>query len=192
MLDCSKASLTDIIHSLRYNLTAQFGYQWVGNSDAQTGFDIEKVENPQANFAGMSSLFNTCGFKPRAGMMFLTEAYGVDPGAITWQVITYTDQALFQNQGGLDPFVVRQRDFQITSLSPWAQMKIRLAIDAIWLFGWITTRGVENKVTINNSWSKILAAARAPIPMNSGGIVYIDSNLDREVCSSYHSPLRAD
>jgi hypothetical protein len=114
-------------------------------------------------------------------MMFLTDAYGFDPGAISWQSITYTDWALFQSKGGLDPFVVRQRDFEITSLSPWAQMKIRLAIDAVWLFGWVTTRGVENKITVNNNWTRNLALARGAIPMNSGGAVYIDGNLDREV-----------
>ena len=112
-------------------------------------------------------------------MMFWTPAYGIDPVALTWQAITYDDWAFFQNLGGMDPYVVRQRDFAITDLSPWAQSTIRLAVDAVWLAGWIAVRGVQNHLTINTKWAVALANAHAPTPMNSGGSVIFDNNLDR-------------
>ena len=151
--------------AIKYGVTAGNGYQWIGNADAQSSFDVMTIGDPQINFAGM---------------MFFMPAYGIDPTAISWQGLTYNDWALYENLGGLDPFVVRQRDFSITSLSQWAQMTIRLAIDAVWLAGWIAVRAIENKLTINRDWAKYLANVHLAIPMNSGGAFLFDSNMDRE------------
>ena len=47
-------SLTLYSEAIKYNLTAVYGYQWVGNNDAQISFDVFQIEDPQTNFAGLA------------------------------------------------------------------------------------------------------------------------------------------
>lgn len=146
-------------------LTAVNGFHWVGNADAHAAFDYEQYPNVQTNFAGL---------------MFLTPGYGLDPTAQNWADATYNnDWALYQSRGGLDPFLVRERGFDINQLNPWQRMTMQLAIDAVWLLGWVSVRGVENKIIANRAWAQFLANSGVQIPFNSGGAVGFDSKMDR-------------
>ena len=160
------ASLQVYLRAIELGLSAEHGYQWVGEKDAHAAFRFDKIPNVHTHFAGM---------------MFLTPGYGLDPMAQEWAVQTYSvDWALYQSRGGLDPFVVRERGFDLTDLNPWQQMTVRLAIDAVWLAAWVSVRAIENRVAVNQAWVQLLCSAEVPIPMNSGGETTITRNRDRK------------
>ena len=82
--------------------------------------------------------------------------------------------------GGMDPFWVKDRDFDISKLNMWSFSKVVLALDLAWFLGFEEVAALDFKITSSPEYCRSLYGWVYNLPLHSGSALNFNSNLDRK------------
>ena len=146
-------------------IDATQGYQWVGTENTLQTVDILELPAPHIHLAGAQ---------------FLTPMYGLGYASQALQSVTFSDFQLRKELGGMDPFWVKDRDFDISKLNMWSFSKVVLALDLAWFLGFEEVAALDFKITSSPEYCRSLYGWVYNLPLHSGSALNFNSNLDRK------------
>ncbi|EGD73334.1 RGC/RGC protein kinase [Salpingoeca rosetta] len=152
---------TDFVEA---EVDASHGYQWVGTEPTLQTLDLLTLPDPHIHLAGAQ---------------FLTPMYGLGRGAQAFQAAAFSDFLLRKELGGMDPFWVGDRDFDINKLNMWTFSEVVLALDVAWFHGFGLVAMIDFKITSTTEACNNLVGWIYNLPIHSGSAINFNENLDR-------------
>eukprot|EP00055_Hartaetosiga_balthica_P016075 m.99782 g.99782 ORF g.99782 m.99782 type:complete len:1901 (+) comp9033_c2_seq1:508-6210(+) len=143
---------------------AVHGFQWIGTDDTLESIDLLAITDAHIHFAGAQ---------------FLSPMYGLGQGARSFQAISYADFQMDASLGGMDPFWVKDIDFDINKLNIWTFSKTTLALDVVWFMSFSVVATLDYRISMSQSYCSNLWKWVYNLPLHSGSALNFEENLDR-------------
>lgn len=143
---------------------ASHGYQWVGTENTLESLDLLSLPLPHVHLAGAQ---------------FLSPMYGLGRAAQAFHSTTFSDFLIRREMGGMDPFWVKDLDFDISKMNLWTFSKVVLALDIVWFTAFDNVAMIDFGVTSSVNYCSGLYQWIFNLALHSGSAINFNSNLDR-------------
>jgi hypothetical protein len=147
-----------------HQVDAAHGFHWVGTEETFRNLDLSTIENAQERFAGAA---------------FLTPLYGLGPASQAFQAPTVGDWRFVREQGGMDPFWVRDASYKLREANMWVFSEAMLALDVVYFYSFALFAAIRFGMTLNAVFVSSLWNWVDNLAMHSGSAINFNSDLSR-------------